>query len=534
MSETDLRVVPPQLGRWGDPAKAVALPDAVRAMLDAMGLTSPVAPPVAAADIDLAPSRLSNVVIDDLAEIVGTDHVDAGRPAPLSHTRGASTPDLLRMRSGDVTDAPDAVVGPADHDQVQQVLETCSLRDIAVIPSGGRTSVTGGLVAERGAHRGVVALDLGRLDRLVSLDEVSRTAVLQTGVRGPDAERMLNERGYTLGHFPQSYEAATIGGYAATRSSGQSSAGFGRFDEMVVALTVATPRGTMSLGRAPRSAAGPDLRQLVLGSEGTLGVITSVTVRVRPVPQERVFQAWRFESFDDGVAALRRLAQDGPVPTVLRLSDETETAVNLADPSQALAEGPGGCLAVCGYEGAADDVAHRTAAAGRVLASCGGERLGDEMAEAWRVGRFHGPYLRDPLLDAGALVETMETASFWTDLMRLRAAVTAALSDSLSADGSPPVVLCHVSHVYETGASLYFTVICAQGDDPVTRWRTAKAAASAAIVRTAGTITHHHAVGTDHRTGFDAEVGPLGLELLRAVKQSLDPQGILNPGVLMG
>jgi alkyldihydroxyacetonephosphate synthase len=341
---------------------------------------------------------------------------------------------------------------------------------------------------------------------------------------------MLAEHGYTLGHFPQSYEGASIGGYAATRSSGQSSAGYGRFDQMVVGLTLATPRGTVELGRAPMSAAGPDLRQLVLGSEGALGIITSVVLRIRPRPAERFFEGWKFASFDEGLTAIRRLAQDGPLPTVLRLSDEAETAINLADPD-VLGGGTGGVLAIVGFEGTRTAV--RRAEVAEVLTAAGAESLGEGPGETWRQGRYRAPYLRDPLLDEGALVETLETAGFWSTLPVLKAKVTEALVNALAEQGTPPLVLCHVSHVYETGASLYFTVISAQTADAVAQWREAKAAASQAIAEAGGTITHHHAVGTDHRDAYVAEIGPLAVEALQAVKHVLDPNGILNPGILL-
>jgi alkyldihydroxyacetonephosphate synthase len=294
---------------------------------------------------------------------------------------------------------------------------------------------------------------------------------------------------------------------------------------MVVGLTLATPRGTIELGRAPMSAAGPDVRQLVLGSEGAFGIITSVVVRIRPRPTERHFEGWRFDDFATGLTAIRRLAQDGPLPTVLRLSDEAETAVNLADPD--VLGGASGVLAIVGFDGPYNQ------ATADVLAAAGGQNLGEEPGETWRVGRYRAPYLRDPLLDEGALVETLETATFWSRLPALKASVTEALVKSLSSQGTPPLVLCHVSHVYETGASLYFTVICAQTDDPVEQWRTAKAAASEAIAATGGTITHHHGVGTDHRDAYAAEIGPLAVEALRAVKKVLDPDGVLNPGILL-
>ena len=249
-------------------------------------------------------------------------------------TRGKSTPDLLRARAGDLSDAPDAVVRPGSHDDVAAVLAWAVEHHVAVVPFGGGTCVTGGLAARRDGFAGLVSLDLFRMKRLVSVDHESMTAVLEPGLRGPEAEALLAAEGVLLGHYPQSFEFATIGGFAATRSSGQSSAGYGRFDALVVGLRVATPRGDVRLGSAPANAAGPDLRQLFLGSEGAFGVITEVTVRVRKLPEVKVYEGWRWASFAAGADAMRTLAQAGMLPTVLRLSDEAETAINLARPDE--------------------------------------------------------------------------------------------------------------------------------------------------------------------------------------------------------
>ncbi|MFF4152252.1 FAD-binding oxidoreductase [Streptomyces sp. NPDC001651] len=521
---------------WGDPAEAAPLPETVTGLLrDLLGVKPRTTAPVALADIavpepDLAPAALQALA----AAAGGEEHVRTDAETRVRHTRGKSTPDLLRIRDGEVDgDLPAAVVLPADHDDVVAVLRACAEHGLSVVPFGGGTSVVGGLAPTR---RGpFVALDLRRMDRMLALDPVSRTATLQPGLRAPQAEALLAEHGFTLGHFPQSYEWATIGGFAATRSSGQASAGYGRFDEMVLGLTAATPEGTLDTGRAPRSAAGPDLRQLLLGSEGAFGVITSVTVRVRPVPRTRVYEGWRFASFDEGAAALRRLAQDGPRPTVLRLSDETETLVGLAQPDAIGGSLPqdAGCLAITGYEGTEEDTAHRREQAAAVLRACGGTPLGEEPGRRWAHGRYSAPYLRDSLLDAGAFAETLETATFWSSLPGLYAAVREALTGTLTDAGTPPLVMCHISHVYENGASLYFTVVSAQGDDPVAHWDRAKRAANDAILAAGGTITHHHGVGTDHRDWYVREAGVLGVEALRAVKRRLDPSGLLNPGVLL-
>jgi alkyldihydroxyacetonephosphate synthase len=435
------------------------------------------------------------------------------------------------MRTGDGSDAPDVVVRPAGHDEVVALVGWCSEHLVALVPFGGGTSVVGGLAVARDGYAGVVSLDLRRLDRLVSVDAESRTAVLQAGLLGPEAEALLAEHGLTLGHFPQSFLYASVGGFAATRSSGQASSGYGRFDALVMGLTVATPIGTLELGSAPANAAGPDLRELVLGSEGAFGVITSLTVRVRPVPKVKVYDGWRFGSFAEGTAALRTLAQSGAAPTVLRLSDENETAINLARPDEVGGESSGGCLMITGYEGELATVELARVTAAVRLMEAGGVRLGEEAGQAWAAGRFHGPYLRDSMLDVGVLVETLETATFWSNLPRVYAAVTAAVTGALADDS--PLVLCHVSHVYETGASLYFTVAAKQQGDGLEQWARAKAAASDAIVAAGATITHHHGVGRDHRPWLAREIGPVGVEMLRAVKERLDPHGVLNPGVLV-
>ena len=512
--------------RWGDPAMAAPLPDAAHALVDAfIGTTD--TPAVAPDEVRLTDPLPENLLAG-LREIVGAEHVLTDHESRLHRTRGKSTPDLLRLRQGDGTDSPDAVVRPADHDEVAAVIDWCVEHHVALVPFGGGTSVVGGLVARREGYAGVVSLDLGRLDRLLDLDVDSMTATLEPGVRGPRAEELLAEHGLTLGHFPQSFEYASIGGFAVTRSSGQSSAGSGRFDSLVVGLRVATPRGELVLGSSPANAAGPDLREVVMGSEGAFGVVTAVTVRVRRIPEVKVYETWRFDSFREGVDAMRTLAQSQLLPTVLRLSDEAETAVNLAKPAEVGGDSGGGCLMVTGYEGTREAVKARRDACTALLEGWGGAALGED--EQWAAGRFHGPYLRDSLLDAGVLVETLETVTFWSRLDRVYTAVKDALTASL---GESTLVLCHVSHVYETGASLYFTVATRQSDDPVGQWLAAKAAASDAMVDNGASITHHHAIGQDHKPWLAREIGPLGVRMLRALKEELDPTGVLNPGVLV-
>ena len=512
--------------RWGDPAQAGPLSESAFALVDAFIGTSDT-PAVDPADVRLS-EPLAQDLLDELAGIVGAEHVLTDHETRLHRTRGKSTPDLLKLRAGDGSDSPDAVVRPGSHDEVAALIAWAVERHVALVPFGGGTSVVGGLVARREGYAGVVSLDLVRFDKLLAVDTDSMTATLEPGLRGPAAEALLAEHGLTLGHFPQSFEYASIGGFAVTRSSGQSSSGYGRFDALVVGLRVATPQGELVLGNSPANAAGPDLREVVMGSEGAFGVVTAVTVRVRRVPVVKVYESWRWDSFVDGAAAMRTLAQSGVLPTVLRLSDENETQLNLAKPAEVGGESGGGCLMVTGFEGTQEAVDAKRTAVTALLSGLGGTSLGED--EGWSSGRFHGPYLRDSLLDVGVLVETLETVTFWSNLHRVYDAVKAALTAAL---GEGTLVLCHISHVYETGASLYFTVAAKQADDPVAQWLAAKAAASDAMIENGASITHHHAVGQDHKPWLAREIGPVGVQMLRALKEELDPTGVLNPGVLI-
>ncbi|HEV3002551.1 MAG TPA: FAD-binding oxidoreductase [Solirubrobacteraceae bacterium] len=506
-----------------------------------------------ARELDLPPGRSAPVALEEvrlgepalteaaLADLRAACKVRDDREARVLHAAGKSYPDLVRMRAGEGDGAPDAVVLPGSHDAARAVLDACARHGVAVVPFGGGTSVVGGVEPLRGDFPAVVALDLRRLDRLAAVDERSLTAVVEAGVTLPDAERMLGERGLTLGHFPQSYEYATVGGCVATRSAGQASTGYGRIDELVLGVRMVAPAGDVDLAAMPASAAGPDLRELVVGSEGALGVITQAALRVRPRPQERRYEGWMFPSFGEGAEALRALEQAGVAPDVARLSDEEETRLSMALAGTGGVKGAlagtylrargvaGGCLAICGWEGSRDAVGRRRFATEALLREHGAVPLGRSPGDAWARGRFHGPYLRDHLIDRGVFVETLETAAQWSGLFGLYRAVGAALRGALGRC----LVMCHVSHLYPSGASLYFTFLARAEPDPLGQWRWAKSAATDAIVGAGGTITHHHAVGRDHAPWLVREAGATGVAALRAVKAELDPAGIMNPGKLL-
>jgi alkyldihydroxyacetonephosphate synthase len=481
--------------------------------------------PVGLEDVRLREPALASSVRRRLEAIAA---VRDDRAARVLRCRGKSYLDLLAQRAGACEDAPDAVVAPAGHEQVLAVLQVCAEAAVAVVPFGGGTSVVGGLEPLRGPFEALVSLDLGRMDRVLAVDARSLTAVLEPGLRLPEADRALAAHGFTLGHFPQSYEWASVGGCVATRSAGQASTGRGRIDDNLVAVRCATPLGELATLDAPASAAGPALRQLVAGSEGVLGAITAVTLRVHTRPEASRHEGWLVPGFEAGCEALRALAQAGAAPDVARLSDEDETRLTLAFAgTRGLVRRAVGdrCMVICGWEGTPQDIALRRREAVRALRRVGARYATQRPGQLWARSRFAGPHLRDDLLDRGVMVETLETAGTWSRLSELHAAVRAAL---------PGVhVGCHVSHLYPTGASLYFTVFARRGADPAAQWLAAKAAASDAIAAGGGTITHHHAVGRDHAPWMAGEAGELGAGVLRALKDRCDPAGIMNPGKLV-
>ena len=528
---------------WGDPAVRPELDAAALGVLrERLGELRPWPLARELGELALPPAQpLAAALID----AVGSEGLSTADEDRLRHATGKGYVDLARLRLGALEAAPDAVLAPADADAVRRVLEICAAEGVAVVPFGGGTSVVGGVEPLRGAHQRLVSLDLANL-RTVEVDRRSLTARLGAGLRGPEAEAALGREGVTLGHFPQSFEYATVGGFAATRSAGQASSGYGRFDSLVSSVRLLAPAGELRTLATPHTAAGPALRELIVGSEGTLGVIPDVTVRVRPSPPVRRYEAWMAPGFEAGAEIVRGLAQGPGLPSVIRVSDEEETEGSLAlsgprgtagrlfDGYLGLRRRRGGSLVIAGFEGAEEAVARRRALTVRALRAGGAAYLGQAAGRSWEHGRYQGPYLRDTLMGMGAMVETLETSHTWSRLGELHRAVAGAIRGALDQQGTPGIVWCHLSHAYADGASLYFTFVARRREGAeIEQWRRVKQAASEAIVACGATITHHHAVGRDHASYMEAEVGKTGLDVLRAVKAELDPAGIMNPGKLL-
>ncbi|MEZ4360195.1 MAG: FAD-binding oxidoreductase [Kofleriaceae bacterium] len=465
--------------------------------------------------------------------------------APLdraAHRRGKSYPDLVAGLRGDFGGAPDLVVRPRDDDEVARVLAECAARRLAVIPFGGGTSVVGGVDSDLGALRdafaGVVSLDLGELSGLRELDERSRVARLGAGTTGPALEAALGQRGLSLRCYPQSFELSTLGGWLATRAGGHYATGPTHIDELCQALTLITPRGTIATHRHPASGAGPEPVRVALGSEGALGIITEAWMRVVPRPVFRSSASVRFAAFADGVSAARHLAQSGLVLANARLLDAAEARLHRV-------AFDGSSVLLLGAESADHPVAATLERAIALAAECGGElrgaprhrddraRGGADDADAWRKAFLDAPYLQSALVSLGLLCDTFETACTWSAFDAMHRAIVAAVEEALRETCGGGVVSCRFTHLYPDGPAPYYTFLApaARGGE-LEQWRAVKAAASDALAAHGGTITHHHAVGRVHVPGYQREVPELWRRGLAALKDSWDPERLLNPGVL--
>jgi alkyldihydroxyacetonephosphate synthase len=471
-------------------------------------------PVVAERDVQLGTAESPRGTIERLRDALGADAVRDDPPTRARHAIGQSYPELLDAQHGVVTDPPLAVLAPTSSEQIAIALTQARALGLAVVPYGGGTSVTGGVAGPPDAH---VVLSLRGLRGLRSIDAASRVALVDAGILGPELEAALGAHGLTLGHFPQSFDRSTVGGWVATRSAGQLSTGVGAIDDMVVGLRVVAPEGVIALDARPPASEGPDLLQVFLGSEGRFGVITEVALQIRPRPQTRLGDSWLFPRFADGIDAVRGLVQDGLAAQVLRLSDEAETVM--------VGVGGGGALLVTMDEGDEAATAGRAARAATALGRRS-RQLGPEPSERWYATRFDAPYLRDALLERGVIADSVETAALWSSVDDVYRGVRTALAGALDDDGRA-LVLCHLSHAYTVGASLYFTFIAPGGDDAAARWAAAKRAGLDAMLANGGVVSHHHGIGRHHREWQERRLGPLAMDVIEGIARTLDPAHVL-------
>ncbi|MFH1909386.1 MAG: FAD-binding oxidoreductase [Chloroflexota bacterium] len=553
---------------WGEESHIYPLPDsAARYLAEQVGAAACL--PDAAIEQVLAavpPSRLASHPL-----------ISVDPEQRLRHARGQSLPDWVALRSGQIGNFPDGVAYPTSDEEVRELLAYAQKTGVKIIPYGGGTSVVGHVNPLKG-DAPVLTMDLSRLNRLLELDETSRLATFEAGVAGPEIEKQLNRRGYTLGHFPQSFELSTLGGWIATRSSGQQSYHYGRIEDLFAGGHVETPIGGLDLPPHPASAAGPDIRQLILGSEGRLGVVTRATLRVRRVPETETFHAAFFHDWEQGIAALREIAQNGIGVSMLRLSNAMETTTTLALAGKddlvkwvdrglrTLRYGEARCLLIFGVTGSQQMTRQAYRLASGVIRCHGGLLTGTAIGEMWRKSRFLTPYLRNTLWERGYALDTLETAVPWANVTATAEETQKVIREGLTDPSTPFVprasaasakrscgrrcetagsgqgigervlVFAHLSHVYKDGAGIYVTYLYRRADDPdetLRRWQALKGAASRVILAHGGTISHQHGVGLDHAPYLVAEKGEHGIRLLEAARRTLDPQGVLNPGKLL-
>ncbi len=465
----------------------------------------------------------------------------------LDHARGQSYPDWLALRYGKLGAVADGVALPTTAEEADTALQVALGMGAIVIPYGGGTSVVGHLQVPAG-DRPVVNISLKKLDRLRHIDARNSLATFEAGTPGPQVEAQLRAQGFLLGHFPQSYEYSTVGGWVVTRSSGQQSLRYGRIEQMLHGARLSTPRGVLQVGGLPASSAGPDLREALMGSEGRLGLVTEATLRIRPLPTHEDFHAVFFSNWEAGVEAVRALAQADLGLSMLRLSNEVETETQLALAGheklitwlkrylkmRKIGERP--VMLLIGTTGSHRDVLRLKREALGIAKQYKGVNTGRAIGKGWAKNRFKGPYLRNSLWEAGYGADTVETCVSWSNATAAMRAIEAAAQQTIASFGERAHCFTHLSHVYRSGCSVYSTFVFRAGGDyerDLERWRILKAAVSEAIVASGGTISHQHGVGRDHAPYLVREKGALGMDLIRAMAREFDPQGLMNPGKLL-
>ena len=481
------------------------------------------------------------------APFVSTDPLDR-----VVHARGKSLRDLIRQRSGDLPRLPDVIVRPGGEDEVIAVLQAAIHADAVVIPFGGGSSISGSLEAPADEMRPVISVDLERLDKVLEIDSASRLARVQAGVFGPHMEQQLGAVGYTFGHFPDSFTHSTLGGWIATRSSGMQSDRYGDIADMVKGLRVVTPSGTLVTRPVPSTSTGPSVREMVLGSEGRLGIITEATVQIRRIPEHRTILGYLFPTFADGLAAMQDLAASEHAASVTRVSDANETQFSFAmrvqptlvDKLQSrvlrifLRRRLGFdlnqmCISFIGYEGSDRHVAAQRRAVGRLVKRHGGLCIGSGPGVLYDQKKFDIPYIRDFLLDRGAAGDVSDTATTWSGLMPLYDAVVTAANGIFAQLGVHGYVMCHLSHSYHAGACLYFTFAFKAGTDMDAEYELVKSAIQQAFVDNGATLSHHHGVGTEHAQWLEQDISAPGVVMLSALFAGTDPGKHLNPGKIV-
>jgi alkyldihydroxyacetonephosphate synthase len=504
--------------------------------------------------LDVPRPMISDELVDELADAVGRPNVVSDDADRVVHTYGKSVRDLLRLRAGDIPRVPDVVVYPGSEAEVQLVVDRAVAANAVLIPFGGGSSISGSLHAPPDETRPVISVDLGRMNRVLSVDEESGLARIQAGTLGPDIETQLGAQGWTLGHFPDSFTHSTLGGWVATRSSGMQSDKYGDIAEITRGVRVVMPGKVLVLRPLPSTSTGPSVREMILGSEGRLGIITEVTVQVHRIPEKRQILGYLFPSWDASLAAMQEISTSDARPTVTRVSDGRETRFSFATRKKSsgvsitslvskglmtVLEKRGwqldqSCLSFIGYEGSRSHVAREKSIVKTIVGKHGGIVLGKGPGVLYDQKKFDVPYLRDFLLDRGAIGDVSETAAPWSKLKPLYDNVMAAANAAFAEIGVKGWIMCHLSHSYHSGACLYFTFAFQGNDvDPLSQYDRVKSAVQQAFVDSDGTLSHHHAVGTEHSAWLEQDISAPGVHMIDGLFAAMDPGRNFNPGKIV-
>jgi alkyldihydroxyacetonephosphate synthase len=545
---------------WGDEAVAFTHEDKpelapfIKAVLglDVHGVTSR---PVAVDDLEVPEPSLPAGLRVALQGAVGAEYVSTDPMDRVVHARGKCLRDLVRHRRGDIGRVPDVVVRPGGEPDIEAIVRAALDSDAVLIPFGGGSNISGSLEAREDEARPVISIDLGRMNRVLGVDEGSRLARVQAGAFGPDLEQQLNARGWTLGHFPDSFTYSTLGGWIATRSSGMQSDKYGDAADLTRALRVVTPAGTLATRPVPHTSTGPSVREMILGSEGRLGVISEATVHVHRLPEERTILGYLFPSWGKALAAMHDIAESEASPSVTRVSDAPETRFSFATKTnptvidrlkssalkQYLKRRRGMdveamCLSFIGYEGTGSHVQSQRKLVGAIVKRHGGLCIGASPGELYDQKKFDTPYIRDYLLDRGALADVSETSAPWSELPALYDKVMAAGRQAFNDLGVCGYIMCHLSHSYHAGACLYFTFAFPPSGrrDSLAEYDVVKSAIQQTFVDSGATLSHHHAVGTEHARWLEEDISPPGVAMVRALFDGMDPGRNMNPGKIVG
>jgi len=493
-------------------------------------------------------------LVAELRDAVGPDNLVNTDQDRIVHTYGKSVRDLLRLRAGDIPRVPDVVVYPGSEEEVQLVVDRAVAANAVLIPFGGGSNISGSLHAPESETRPVISVDMGRMNRVLSVDEESGLAQVQAGVLGPDLEEQLGALGWTMGHFPDSFTHSTLGGWVATRSSGMQSDKYGDISEITRGLRVVQPGKVLVLRPLPSTSTGPSVREMILGSEGRLGIITEVTVQVHRIPENRLILGYLFPSWDAGLAAMQEISTSDAHPSVTRVSDGRETRFSFATRrksgglsiSSLVSKGlmkvlerrgwqlDQSCLSFIGYEGGKAHVDRQKAIVKDIVGKHGGIVLGKGPGALYDQKKFDTPYIRDFLLDRGAIGDVSETAAPWSKLKPLYDNVLAAANGAFAELGVVGWIMCHLSHSYHSGACLYFTFAFKHdGEDPLGQYDRVKSAIQQTFVDSDGTLSHHHAVGTEHAPWLEQDISAPGVHLIDGLFAAIDPGGNFNPGKIV-